>query len=147
MRGETKIKHALLTNTELEWLLGRIKVSKQYEYRIKSDIRKKVKIFQELELPILLHSGLTINLSPFTQNLSANPQLQRTNFADHENHKFSVHKIVGRKGFEPSTPAMSRRYLNQARPPALRESSAFTSLCVKTIYGLRKTVYCFPLFA
>lgn len=25
---------------------------------------------------------------------------------------------VGRKGFEPSNPAMSRRYLNQARPPA-----------------------------
>ena len=26
--------------------------------------------------------------------------------------------MVGRKGFEPSNPAMSRRYLNQARPPA-----------------------------
>src|SRR6478672_10624364 len=26
--------------------------------------------------------------------------------------------VMGRKGFEPSTPAMSRRYLNQARPPA-----------------------------
>jgi hypothetical protein len=25
---------------------------------------------------------------------------------------------VGRVGFEPTTPAMSRRYLNQARPPA-----------------------------
>jgi hypothetical protein len=116
-----KIKHALLTNTELEWLLGRIKVSKQYEYRIKSDIRKKVKIFQELELPILLHSGFTINLSPFTQDLSANPQLQRTNLAELEDQRFSIHEIVGRKGFEPSTPAMSRRYLNQARPPALIE--------------------------
>ena len=28
------------------------------------------------------------------------------------------HNMVGRKGFEPSNPAMSRRYLNQARPPA-----------------------------
>ena len=27
--------------------------------------------------------------------------------------------MVGREGFEPSNPAMSRRYLNQARPPAL----------------------------
>ncbi len=26
---------------------------------------------------------------------------------------------MGRVGFEPTTPAMSRRYLNQARPPAL----------------------------
>gem|GEM_PF-5646806 len=25
---------------------------------------------------------------------------------------------MGRVGFEPTTPAMSRRYLNQARPPA-----------------------------
>ncbi len=28
-------------------------------------------------------------------------------------------KYMGRVGFEPTTPAMSRRYLNQARPPAL----------------------------
>ena len=28
-------------------------------------------------------------------------------------------KGMGRVGFEPTTPAMSRRYLNQARPPAL----------------------------
>jgi hypothetical protein len=28
---------------------------------------------------------------------------------------------VGRVGFEPTTPAMSRRYLNQARPPAHKE--------------------------
>jgi hypothetical protein len=46
MREDNKIRHALLTSTELEWLLGRIRVSKQYEYRIKSDIRKKVKILQ-----------------------------------------------------------------------------------------------------
>jgi hypothetical protein len=96
-----KTKHALLTKTELEWLLGRIKISKQYEYRIKSDIRKKLKIFQELELPTLLKSGLVNNernTSPFTQDLSANPQLQRTNLAELEDQRFSVHEIVGRKG-------------------------------------------------
>ena len=79
-----KTKDALLTKTELEWLLGRIKISKQYEYRIKSDIRKKLKIFQELELSTLLKSGLVNNernTSQFTQDLSANPQLQRTNVA------------------------------------------------------------------
>ena len=71
-----KTKDALLTKTELEWLLGRIKISKQYEYRIKSDIRKKLKIFQELELSTLLKSGLVNNernTSQFTQDLSANP--------------------------------------------------------------------------
>jgi hypothetical protein len=30
---------------------------------------------------------------------------------------YSIYE-VGRVGFEPTTPAMSRRYLNQARPPA-----------------------------
>ena len=73
---------------------------------------------QELELPMLPQSGLANNMSPFTQDLSPNPQLQRTNAIDREDRKFSIHNIVGRKGFEPSTPAMSRRYLNQARPPA-----------------------------
>ncbi len=67
---------------------------------------------------MLLQSGLANNMSLFTQDLSANPQLQRTNVADREDHEFYVHEKMGRKGFEPSTPAMSRRYLNQARPPA-----------------------------
>jgi hypothetical protein len=34
----------------------------------------------------------------------------------YENHQQKYE--VGRVGFEPTTPAMSRRYLNQARPPA-----------------------------
>jgi hypothetical protein len=37
---------------------------------------------------------------------------------DLESHK-RTNFIVGRKGFEPSIPAMSRRCLNQAGPPAL----------------------------
>jgi hypothetical protein len=35
-----------------------------------------------------------------------------------ENEKHHLKYEVGRVGFEPTTPAMSRRYLNQARPPA-----------------------------
>ena len=35
-----------------------------------------------------------------------------------EGYKEKKEKVVGRKGFEPSVPAMSRRYPNQARPPA-----------------------------
>lgn len=70
-----------------------------------------MKIFQEVELPVLLKFDLlnnVSNMSSITQDLSANPQLQRTNIADHKDDKYSVHKIVGREGFEPSTPAMSR---------------------------------------
>jgi hypothetical protein len=31
---------------------------------------------------------------------------------------FRTENVMGRVGFEPTNPAMSRRYLNQARPPA-----------------------------
>jgi hypothetical protein len=68
---------ALLTKTELEWLRGDIKVSKVYEYRIKSDIKKKLQTFQQLELPLLMRNGFISSngdLSAYTQNLSANPQ-------------------------------------------------------------------------
>ena len=72
---------ALLTKSELAWLVGKIQVSKVYEYRIKSDIKKKLQTFQQLELPLLMEKGFIsqsnyINgLSVYTQNLSANPQL------------------------------------------------------------------------
>ncbi len=39
--NELKIRSALLTRKEIAWLLGNEKVSKIYEYRIKSDIKKK----------------------------------------------------------------------------------------------------------
>jgi hypothetical protein len=42
----------------------------------------------------------------------------RLNFTEGENENNRAKDEVGRVGFEPTTPAMSRRYLNQARPPA-----------------------------
>jgi hypothetical protein len=70
---------ALLTKTELEWLHHKIKVSKVYEYRLKSDIKKKLQTFQQLELPLLIKNGFISStngdLSVYTQNLSANPQI------------------------------------------------------------------------
>ena len=41
---------------------------------------------------------------------------------------------VGRVGFEPTTPAMSRRYLNQARPPA-------HNIEYKTTFGWAKYLF------
>ena len=52
-----QLKKSILTNAELEWLIGKKKVSKVYEYRIKSDIKKKLQIFQRLELPLLAQNG------------------------------------------------------------------------------------------
>ena len=47
----------------------------------------------------------------------------------------NVELRMGREGFEPSNPAMSRRYLNQARPPALalRQHKNFVPLTVNAI--------------
>jgi hypothetical protein len=40
-------------------------------------------------------------MSIFTQDLSANPQLQRTNLTELEDQRFSIHEKVGRKGLGP----------------------------------------------
>jgi hypothetical protein len=56
-------KLGLLTRRESEWLLGKIDVSKAYEYRLRSGIRKKLQTFAELELPLLSKSGLLNVLS------------------------------------------------------------------------------------
>src|SRR5690349_9436641 len=42
----------------------------------------------------------------------------RTPSSVNENEIINKRAEMGRVGFEPTTPAMSRRYLNQARPPA-----------------------------
>ncbi|MDF2736923.1 MAG: hypothetical protein K0S93_779, partial [Nitrososphaeraceae archaeon] len=68
---------SLLTKTEVEWLIGNKKVSKVYEYRIRSDIKKKLQIFQTSELPLLVQNGFLNGLSVFTQ-LSANTQNTRS---------------------------------------------------------------------
>ena len=48
---------ALLTKTEFEWLNGNIQLSYAYQRKIKSDIKKKIRILQELELPLLIEKG------------------------------------------------------------------------------------------
>jgi hypothetical protein len=44
-----------------------------------------------------------------------------------EREKERIEKIVGRVGVEPTIPAMSRRYPNQARPPALYTLKKFVA--------------------
>ncbi|HJT85353.1 MAG TPA: hypothetical protein VJ697_12810 [Nitrososphaeraceae archaeon] len=58
---------SLLTKTELEWLTGKKKVSKVYEYRMRSDIKKKLQNFQQLELPLLIEKGFLADLSKYPQ--------------------------------------------------------------------------------
>lgn len=66
--------NAILSNSGREWLTGKKKVSKLYEYRIKSNIKKKIEILQQIELPLILKQGFISDLSIFTQ-LGEYPQL------------------------------------------------------------------------
>ena len=59
---------ALLTKTELEWLNGNIQLSYAYERKIKSDIKKKIRILQELELPLLVEKGFIPQTAGVTSN-------------------------------------------------------------------------------
>ena len=52
---------AILSKSELRWLLGDINVSKSFEYKIKSSIRRKIQTFTELELPLLVKNNFFVN--------------------------------------------------------------------------------------
>ena len=98
---ETNFRSALLTKTEIEWLLNRVNVSKAYQYRIKSDIKKKLKTFTELEIPLLIEKGIIDNfdLRIFTQNLMTNPQMNNhSNSQRPTNNECQSQNMVGRKG-------------------------------------------------
>ena len=52
---------AILSKSELRWLLGDINISKSFEYKIKSSIRRKIQTFTELELPLLVKNNFFVN--------------------------------------------------------------------------------------
>lgn len=118
---ELRTNRALLTRTELNWLLGKeCNISVSHEYKIKSQIKKKLRILSSLEIPLLVKKGIFSDvLTLFGKNLTTFGKVE--NCANITNPEIQYQNMVGRKGFEPSNPAMSRRYLNQARPPALFE--------------------------
>jgi hypothetical protein len=49
---------ALLTKTELEWLMRNRPLSKSFEYKNKSMIKKKVDRFLKYELPLLIQNKI-----------------------------------------------------------------------------------------
>jgi hypothetical protein len=52
---------ALLTRKERDWLLGNLDLSKPYEYRLKSSIKRKNRTFVDFELPLLIKNNLIIS--------------------------------------------------------------------------------------
>ena len=57
---------ASLPKTELEWLNRNIQLS--YAYEIKSNIKRKIRILEELELPLLIEKGFISQPAAVTSN-------------------------------------------------------------------------------
>jgi hypothetical protein len=51
---------ALLTKTEIQWLLGNAPVSKGYERKIRYSINRKIATLTKLELPLLASRGFNV---------------------------------------------------------------------------------------
>ncbi len=92
------IKAALLTESESEWLLGnRTSVSKSYEYKMKSNIRKKLSIFAMVEIPLIQNSGIfSKDFTALGKDLTVFGKDDNSiNYLNIEN---SFSNMVGRKG-------------------------------------------------
>ena len=58
--------HALLTRGELDWLSGKSQgISKSFEYKMKSTLRKKIRTFLDTELPLLVKNDLFSFINEF----------------------------------------------------------------------------------
>ncbi len=56
----------MLSKTEREFLQGKLKVTKNYEYKLIHSIKNKLKTFEHLELPLIEKN----NLTEFSKNLT-----------------------------------------------------------------------------
>jgi hypothetical protein len=54
------MRPVLLSKSELQWLLGNTKVSKTFEYKMLSNIRRKIHALTTIELPLLMRDNLVI---------------------------------------------------------------------------------------
>src|SRR5687768_12711842 len=58
------IQIALLTRSEIEWLLGKRQLSKHYERKMRAVLNKKLRIWEQLERPLLeAHGFLAATIS------------------------------------------------------------------------------------
>jgi len=75
-----------LTRNQIEWLQDKIKLSDGYNRKIKSDIRRKIRTFNELELPLLIKSGFipaTANCNNVTTNYNTNYPISSLSIENH----------------------------------------------------------------
>jgi hypothetical protein len=53
---------ALLTRTEIEWLLGNVRPSRGYERKIRYSINRKIGTLTKLEMPLLASRGFNVTI-------------------------------------------------------------------------------------
>ena len=63
---------SLLSKAEIQFLNGKIQVSKSYEYKLKSIIKKKLSHLIDQEIPLISQLFPNLDLTKFSQVLDAN---------------------------------------------------------------------------
>ena len=98
MEKTSKNYPSFLTKSEMDWLLGNtVTISKSYQYKMKSSIRKKWLTFLNLDLPILEKSGIiSDNLTVFRKDLTIYGKVE--NSSNPPNPEIQSQNMVGRKG-------------------------------------------------
>jgi hypothetical protein len=120
----------LLSPVEHDFLVGNRQFTKAQQRYIRYRLNKKLKKLTPAELALLQDRGF-LTATTTTVAAAANSHAAAAS-RDGCNGWSSLvripsdngvnqreNKVVGRVGVEPTIPAMSRRYPNQARPPAL----------------------------
>ena len=95
MKVSDKVQPALLTRTEIDCLQDKIQLSNGYQRKIKYDIRRKIRIFNELELPLLIKFGsitATANCNSVTTNCNMNYSTNPSSI------QIQTQNMMGRKG-------------------------------------------------
>ena len=67
-----KIRPALLTQSEIDWLLGQKEVSNAYERKLRHDINRKLQTLSRLELPLLSGRGFAVDVTAGSNAVTAN---------------------------------------------------------------------------
>lgn len=78
----------LLSQNERDWLLGNAKLSKGYQRKVKSDIKKKSQSFQAIELPLLLEKGFLSfdnHVTKFGNGVTTNCNTQNQSYSSNDN--------------------------------------------------------------
>jgi hypothetical protein len=125
-----------LSRSELEWLCGDIKVSKSFEYKIKSSIKRKIQTLTELELPLLVKNNFfsdnyyynEIDDGDLGRNFEPGPQL----------HSLSMNSDLVRQRSRVQIPAKASLFCKK------EEESRFF-LFYFNVYGILFFVYGFWL--